>query len=201
MFFRIIDIVRQFMQKSSPEVMQLRLDVEKRFGGRLCSPSDFDMLSMEVWNKTHDNLSSSTLKRLWGYVDSGETVHRTTLTILTRYLGYADWDDYLSYLAFTGGVESHSFPGEGIRVDDLHVGDRLLLSWLPNRKCVVRYLGDLSFVVEQQENSKLLPGDRFDAAFFFVGQPMYLDRLVRCNMPTTSYVAGSKHGLHSVEIL
>ena len=99
------------MQKSSPEVMQLRLDVEKRFGGRLCSPSDFDMLSMEVWNKTHDNLSSSTLKRLWGYVDSGETVHRTTLTILTRYLGYADWDDYLSYLAFTGGVESHSFPG------------------------------------------------------------------------------------------
>lgn len=66
MFFRIIDIVRQFMQKSSPEVMQLRLDVEKRFGGRLCSPSDFDMLSMEVWNKTHDNLSSSTLKRLWG---------------------------------------------------------------------------------------------------------------------------------------
>ena len=32
MFFRIIDIVRQFMQKSSPEVMQLRLDVEKRFG-------------------------------------------------------------------------------------------------------------------------------------------------------------------------
>lgn len=189
------------MQKSSPEVMQLRLDVEKRFGSRVCSPSDFELLSLDVWDKTHNNLSSSTLKRLWGYVGSGETVHRTTLTLLTRYLGFADWDDYLSHLACDGGVESHSFPGVGVRADELNVGDRLLLSWLPNRKCVVRYLGDLCFEVEQQQNSKLRAGDRFETACFLEGQPMYLDRLVRCGMPATSYVAGRKHGLISVEIL
>lgn len=189
------------MEKSTPEVQQLRLDVERKLGRRICSPADFDRLSLEVWDKTHATLSSSTLKRLWGYVDAGEAVHRTTLTLLSQYVGYADWEHYLSHLAAAGGTESDTFTGEGIRTGELQAGDRVLLSWLPNRRCVVRYEGILRYVVEEQENSKLRVGDRFEAACFLLGQPMYLDNLIRENQPPTSYVAGSKHGLHHVEKL
>ena len=189
------------MEKSTPEVQQLRLDVERQLGRRVCSPADFDRLSLEVWDKTHATLSSSTLKRLWGYVDAGEAVHRNTLTLLAQYAGYADWEHYLAHLAAADGAESDTFAGEGIRTGELQVGDRVLLSWLPNRRCVVRYEGGLRYVVEEQENSKLRVGDRFDAACFLLGQPMYLDNLVRENMPATSYVAGKEHGLHRVEKL
>ena len=128
-------------------------------------------------------------------------MHRTTLTLLSQYVGYTDWEHYLAHLASAGGTESDTFTGEGIRTGKLQMGDRVLLSWLPNRRCIVRYEGGLRYVVEEQENSKLRAGDRFDAACFLLGQPMYLDNLVRGDMPATSYVAGSKHGLHRVEIL
>ncbi|MGN0235383.1 MAG: hypothetical protein ACI4BD_03565 [Paludibacteraceae bacterium] len=189
------------MEKSTPEIRQLRLDVESRLGRRVCTPADFDRLSLEVWDKTHATLSTSTLKRLWGYVDSGEAVHLNTLTLLAQYAGYADWEAYLAHLAAAGGTESDTFAGEGIRTSELLAGDRVLLAWLPNRRCVVRYEGGLRYVVEEQENSKLRAGDRFEAACFLVGQPMYLDNLVRENQPPTSYVAGSRHGLHRAEKL
>ena len=85
------------MEKSTPEVQQLRLDVERQLGRRVCNPADFDRLSLEVWDKTHATLSSSTLKRLWGYVDAGEAVHRNTLTLLAQYARYADWEHYMAH--------------------------------------------------------------------------------------------------------
>lgn len=189
------------MKKNDPEIQQLLLDVEQRLGRRICTPADFDILSLEVWEKTHATLSSSTLKRLWGYVDAGEAVRRTTLTLLSQYVGFYDWEHYLTHLAAVGGAESETFTGEGIRSGELQVGDCILLSWLPNRRCIVRYEGGLRYVVEEQENSKLRVGDHFEAACFIVGKPMYLDKLERENMPITSYVAGSKHGLNRVEKL
>ena len=80
-------------------------------------------------------------------------------------------------------------------IDDLQKGDYVEVTWLPNRRCVFRYDGDAHFVVTEAENAKLLVGDRFEAACFLIGKPMYIDRLVRANEPPTAYVAGAKNGL------
>ena len=81
-------------------------------------------------------------------------------------------------------------------------GDRVEVTWLPNRRCVFRYEGEAHFFVEEAENAKLHVGDSFDAACFLIGKPMYLDNVQRDEVPNTkegfSYVAGSKHGLNSV---
>lgn len=101
-------------------------------------------------------------------------------------------------------VESAVFEGEGIHIDDLQKGDRIEVTWLPNRRCVFRYEGEAHFTIEEAENAKLHVGDSFEAVCFIIGKPMYLDDVQRDdnNVQSTkegfSYVAGSKHGLNSV---
>ena len=93
---------------------------------------------------------------------------------------------------------------KAIHLDDLLPGDRVEVTWLPNRRCVFRYEGEAHFIVVESENAKLKAGDSFDAACFLIGKPMYLDNVQRRNTQGAkegiSYVAGSKNGLNSVKL-
>ena len=190
------------MNKHAPEIATLRIDIEREVKRKIRTPYDFEFLAGVIWERLHENLSPTTLKRLWGYIDGADTTRRTTLCLLAQFLGFADWETYLASLATRTDIESAAFEGEGIHIDDLQKGDRVEVTWLPNRRCVFRYEGEAHFLVLESENAKLHVGDTFDTAFFLIGKPMYLDNVQRNNVQCTkegfSYVAGSKHGLNSV---
>ena len=181
-----------------PEIIQLRNDVEKHIGQALLSPSDFHGLIQQIWNQQRAILSLSTIKRLWGYVESNGTPRLSTLNTLAQFLGCADWNAYLVALEQRGGIESALCTGEGIQTADLQAEDRIVVAWQPNRQCIFRYLGDNQFVVEDSTNAKLQQGITFSAARFMIGQPMYLDNILLADSTCTSYVAGKRHGLTSV---
>lgn len=189
------------MNKHAPEILSLRLDIEHELKRRIKTPYDFEFLSGVVWERLHENISPTTLKRLWGYIDGADVTRRTTLCLLSRFLGYQDWEAYLVALANRTDTESEVFQGEGITIDDLQLGDDIEITWLPNRRCVFHYEGDAHFVVTEAENSKLHIGDHFEAASFILGKPLYIDRLVRGDEPPTAYVAGAKNGLLAVRKL
>lgn len=183
----------------SPEIQCLRRDLEQRMGQKLHSPADFQLLIQQIWNKQHTVLSLSTIKRLWGYVESNGAPRLSTLNTLAQFLDYTDWHTYLVTLEQQGGIESAMFTGEGIQNSDLQVGDRIAVAWQPNRQCVFRYLGNNQFSVEESRNAKLQRGTTFSAARFMIGQPMYLDNILLADGTRTSYVAGKQHGLTSVK--
>ena len=191
----------QSMDKRAPEILSLRQDIEREVKRQIRTPYDFEFLAGVIWERLHENISPTTLKRLWGYIDGADTTRRSTLCLLSQFLGFADWEAYLAALNQRSEVESDSFAGEGIHTRQLIPGDRVEVTWLPNRRCVFRYEGGAHFYVETAENSKLRAGDRFDTACFLIGQPMYLDNLRRGENTPTSYVAGSKTGLVSAQIL
>lgn len=182
----------------SPEIKSLRSDLEQRVGQQLQSPADFQLLIQQIWEKNHVVLSLSTIKRLWGYVESNGEPRLSTLNTLAKFLDFADWNAYLVSLEQRGGIESSIFTGEGIQTADLQAGDRIAVAWQPNRQCTFRYLGDNQFVVEESKNAKLQRGTTFSAARFMIGQPMYLDNILLANGTRTSYVAGKRNGLTSV---
>ena len=182
----------------SPEIKCLRSDLEQRVGQQLQSPADFQLLIQQIWEKNHAVLSLSTIKRLWGYVESNGEPRLSTLNTLAKFLDFADWNAYLVALEQRGGTESAMFTGECIQTADLQVGDRIAVAWQPNRQCIFRYLGDNQFVVEESKNAKLQRGTTFSAARFMIGQPMYLDNILLADGTHTSYVAGKRHGLTSV---
>ena len=182
----------------SPEIKCLRSNLEQRVGQKLQSPADFQLLIQQIWEKNHAVLSLSTIKRLWGYVESNGAPRLSTLNTLAQFLGFTDWNAYLVALEQRGGTESAMFTGEGIQTADLQAGDRIAVAWQPNRQCTFRYLGDNQFVVEESKNAKLQRGTIFSAARFMIGQPMYLDNILLADGTRTSYVAGKHHGLTSV---
>ena len=182
----------------SPEIQCLRSDIEQHVGQQLQSPADFQLLIQQIWEKNHAVLSLSTIKRLWGYVESIGVPRLSTLNTLAKFLDFADWNAYLVALEQRGGTESAMFTGEGIQTANLQAGDRIAVSWQPNRQCSFRYLGDNQFVVEDSKNAKLQRGTIFSAARFMIGQPMYLDNILLADGTHTSYVAGKRNGLTSV---
>lgn len=189
------------MDKNAPQIMILRNAVEQNVKRKMKTPSDFLFLSGVIWERTHETISPTTLKRLWGYIDGADSTRRSTLNLLSRFIGYEDWDAYLAAIDEQAISESDIFQGDGLRAEDLKPGDHVEVTWMPNRRCVFLCLGGQRFAVVENENSKLSVGDTFEAAFFIIGQPMYLDNLVRGDQPPTSYVAGSKSGLVSVKVL
>ncbi len=189
------------MDKRAPEILSLRQDIEREVKRKIRTPYDFEFLAGVIWERLHKNISPTTLKRLWGYIDGADTTRRSTLCLLAKFLGYADWETYLQALQQRTEVESDAFSGIGIRTEQLRVGDKVEVTWLPNRRCVFCYEGEQHFCVQSAENSKLHIGDRFDAACFLIGQPMYLDNLQREGSAPTSYVAGSRNGLVSAKII
>ena len=182
----------------SPEIKCLRSDLEQRVGQQLQSPADFQLLIQQIWEKNHAVLSLSTIKRLWGYVESNGAPRLSTLNTLAKFLDFADWNAYLVALEQRGGTESAMFTGECIQTADLQAGDKIAVAWQPNRQCAFRYLGDNQFIVEDSKNAKLQQGTTFSAARFMIGQPMYLDNILLADGTHTSYVAGKRHGLTSV---
>ena len=195
------------MTKYSPEIATLRMDIEHEVKRKIRTPYDFEFLAGVIWERLHENISPTTLKRLWGYIDGADTTRRTTLCLLSQFLGFADWEAYVASLAMRTDIESVAFEGEGIHINDLKLGDKVEVTWLPNRRCVFRYMGEAHFIVEEAGNAKLHVGDSFDTTCFLVGKPMYLDNLQSpiTNHPSpisnVSYVAGSKNGLNSVKKL
>ena len=182
----------------SPEIQCLRRDIEQHVGQQLQSPADFQLLLQQIWEKQHAVLSLSTIKRLWGYVESNRAPRLSTLNTLAQFLGFADWNAYLVTLEQRDGIESAMCTGEGIQTADLQAEDRIVVAWQPNRQCTFRYLGENQFVVENSKNAKLQQGTTFSAARFMIGQPMYLDNILLVDGTHTSYVAGKRHGLTSV---
>lgn len=189
------------MNKNAPEIHSLRQDIERKLNRHLRTPYDFEFLAAEVQTRLHEHISPTTLKRLWGYIDGAETTRHSTLCLLAQFLGFADWDAYLASLAARTDMESETFAGEGIRSDELRAGQRVEVTWLPDRRCIFRYEGGNTYTVEEAHNAKLQTGDRFEAACFLIGKPLYADRLVRGSEQPTSYIAGKRNGIVSARIL
>ena len=79
----------------SPELIELCTAIEQWAGKMMSGPTDFDALSMKIWDKTHVQLSSSTLKRIWGYYKDTGKAHRSSLDILAQCLEYAGYADFV----------------------------------------------------------------------------------------------------------
>ncbi len=186
---------------NKPEIAALRLAAEDKFGCPLRAPRHFTALSFEIEETTKEYLSETTLQRLWQYKAGYPTAAIQTLNVLCHYLGISDWEAFCSSINDSSGIESQMRSNDGIDIDSLKAGTRIRFGWLPDRLCVVKYLGDHRFEAVETHNSKLCVGDTFTCINMQKGREMCLDRLKRKGQPEMSYVIGTRNGLTSLEIV
>lgn len=71
---------------NTPHITRLRTAIETSLNHKLCTPKDFDFLTLQIWERLHEHISATTLKRLWGYVENDVHPRVFTLTLLSRFL-------------------------------------------------------------------------------------------------------------------
>ena len=189
------------MSKEIPELKYLLSEVEKKYGRGVNTTTDFEALSVVIEHDINERLSSSTLKRLWGYVSNNSSPSLTTLNILSRYVGTRDFRAFCEDLMKRDLQESGFFTTSFILTSGLEKGARLRIGWNPDRLVLLEYQGDFLFRVLQNLNSSLQEGDEFEASSFFLGYPLYIPRILRDGDYTPSYIAGSVNGLTTLESL
>ena len=74
---------------------ELRQALEAAVGRKMRSPRDFDFLANAIFEKNHQSVSTSTLKRFWGYLPHYASIRLSTLDLLTQFLDYKDWEDFI----------------------------------------------------------------------------------------------------------
>ncbi len=189
------------MVKIVPELNYLLSEVEKHYGRRLATSTDFEALSVVIEHESGEMLSSSTLKRLWGYVSLKTTPRVSTLNVLSRYIGKRDFCDFRQSILEDEHYVSRFFSVKLVCSSDLKKGTEVIIGWAPDRLVTLRYDGDGGYTVTKSENSKLLEGDRFRTESFMVGFPLYIPRILRDGEYTLSYIAGMHEGLNRVDVV
>jgi hypothetical protein len=96
-------------------IARLRQAVERKAGRQIRTPKDFDYLSEVIFSECHTMVSVSSLKRIWGYVQTDSSPRPSTLDPLTRYVGFADWEDFA---AKNSPAQEESHPEQGVSPAD-----------------------------------------------------------------------------------
>ena len=188
-------------RRERAELECVRERVEKQYGRKLSTTTDFESLSVIIEKTTGELLSSSTLKRLYGYVSLNTVPRKTTLDILSRFIGNRDYETFRISLSNDPQFSSRFFSAKTVTTSELKAGDRLRIGWPANRIVTLNYLGDDLFEVETSVNASLVKGGRFRQVSFMKGYPLYLSRILRDGDYTPAYVAGMNSGLNLIEIV
>lgn len=191
----VITFAREKTKIMVMEYEKLCREIERETRRKIQTPADFQWLEERVEARVKVKVSASTLMRLWGY-RKGVAPRQTTLDVLARYLGYADYALFCDWAAERDGEpQSDEVVANHIETKDLTVGDRLLLTWNPGRRCVVELRDDGRFEVVEAEVTKLSVGDTFACSIFVEHEPLYMSELVHEGGMPMVYVAGKKDGI------
>lgn len=99
--------------------------------------------------------------------------------MLCRYVGCEHWNAFVVSLHKQSSRESDVISdGASIKVEDLAPGDRIRIGWLPDRICIVEYVGGRTFKAIDTRNSTLQIGDTFECSVMLKNYPLFVDNLV-----------------------
>ena len=183
--------------KHTPEIDFLLEEVVHRLGGPVATSKDFENLSQNIAEAIGQQISASTLKRLWGYMTLKPKPRISTLDILAQYTGRT------SFRALCVELQRNSdfYGAQVVYSKGLAEGDVVLLKWMPDRTVRLEYLGAMKFLVQDPGTSKLRQGDLCEIKEFIKGLPLYIPGIVRDGKVMPEYVAGKQAGLTEIEVL
>lgn len=193
-FVTILDVMDK-MNIYKPEIAELLSLVEKKYAKPLQTTTDFEEFSVYLKRTFGCEVSASTLKRMWGYVNDSHTPRTHTLDALAHYIGHEHFEAFCKWLKTSTAYNSSFFTARQVVAQELAPGAEVEIGWSPNRYLRLCYQGDAQFQVVEARQSKLIEGDSFKAASFLMGQPLSLPYVLRNGERTSPFIAGRNGGL------
>ena len=154
---------------------------------------DCEYLALDRESVTGEHIGVNTLKRLLGFINDEREARISTLDVIARYLGFDNWDILSVYDARSNS--SFETSTEEIRVSSLTIGQRLQISYLPDRQIDMEYIGENRFCILQSMNSKLKANDEITITHIVQSYPLLVSEVVRDGKSLGSFNAGKAQGI------
>ena len=173
--------------------------VEERFGKPIRYAKDCEVLAVSIHAFTGEKISCSTVKRLFGLIESDNEPRLYTLDILAQYLGYINYDNLLQ--EFNPNKHELTQSIETIASKDLKIGDTIRLKYAPNRFLAANYLEDGVFKIIESNDPKILQDELL--SFNHAGRylPLFASWRSSKNGNAKNIVLGKISGITSIERL
>lgn len=170
--------------------------IERIFGSKIQVSSDFVRLGVDIKYRTGKDIGLTTLKRIYGYINDSTETRRTTLDILSVYVGYRDWESFKEASKSSNLRDSGFITSRHLVSETLTIGSLIRLIWHPERICICQYRGQNTFVVVRSEQTRISAGTTFQCAVFVAGKPAVLDHVcIAGSDEPVLYSIGSKFGI------
>ena len=171
--------------------------VEMVYGHKPHVYYDFYALSTAIEKATGKMVSSTTLRRFWGYQETDKHISpsRYTLDTLSIYVGFKSWTDFCECRNNPLQSNSGIIYNEYLHASDLVEGTVVRLTWKPNRQLWLRYLGDNMWTIVKSINAKLSEGHTFFCATFIKHLPLVLTRVTKDGSKPVIYRCGTEGGI------
>lgn len=185
------------LDSKNAKISILKNATEETLGRKIQTPKDFEYLSKSIFFRLRTNVSSTTLKRMWGYLKENTQTRESTLNILSRFIGFNDWAEFCdkSQSEPNPSQQEHILLKKKISSKELQPNQEIEINWFPNKWCRIKYLGEHSFIVNKSLNTKICENDTFQCYLLIEGEPMYLDNFVHDGLPPVTFVAGKERGI------
>ena len=176
--------------KLSPYITEL---LREKSGNEIRLSRDCELLALDVESVTGEHIGVNTMKRLLGFIADEREPRTSTLDIIARYLGYDDWEA-LRLMDANSSNSSFDDRDEYLACY-LEIGQRVLVSYPPNRTLTIENQGDNHFIVLESENSKLQKGDQLTLTHLVRGYPLLVADGTREGISVDPFTAGKAQGI------
>ena len=86
---------------------------------------------------------------------------RHTLDVLARLVGFYGYEEFCARADGLDEMQSGILTESSVRTEGMGRGQRLVITWRPDRRILAKHLGDSRFEIIEAENTKLCVGDTF----------------------------------------
>ena len=174
----------------------LKKQTEQVIGQPVKTPKDFTLLAEKIFRRIHVQISPTTLKRLWGYLNEPVAPRPSTLNYLAQFLGYSNLASFCESVHCPLDPQSHLVISRMIAAEQIPLRAHIRLTWAPERVCEIVHEGNGKFSVLRSQKTKLEAGDTFECKLFIEKEPLYLYNLIHSGQEIPAYVAGKKDGIY-----
>lgn len=171
--------------------------IEEVYGKKIEYCGECESLAAMIEEITGDSLALVTLKRFFGFTTAKVEPRLSTLDILSRFCGYANFEMARGDL-MNSSLISEFKKMERIVSNDLKLNDIVGITYDPDREIEFQYLGNSRFRVIKSEKSKLLEGDIATIDSFNLGFELIADDIERNGVSLGNYIGAKQTGITSL---
>ncbi len=171
--------------------------IRNKVGNHLTLPSQFEILSKNIFEVTGNTLSVNTLKRLFGIQPCVKTSH-TTLNIIAEYLGFKNWEQ-LNCVSEKGN-SCISILENILFIKDIYKGATIEVCYEPARKLLLKVTDAAHCMVQSTNGGKLNEGDILTISEIAVGHSFFVSEVEREGHKLGQYIGGIEGGVKSIKI-